>query len=132
MRTVQPLENAVMYDLSLLHFRLNTLGSFLTFPHLILSFPPLGLRSLDLNPGSLFLDCKMWHSLETGHVTWSVKHQSLGTMSTLLGCHIFPSGTCMQKGVPGTLNSDVTGREVPYSTELNTGNMPVCRGCLYS
>lgn len=41
MRTVQVLENAVMYDLSLLHFRLNTLSS-LTFPHMILSFLTTG------------------------------------------------------------------------------------------
>lgn len=36
------LENAVIYDLSLLHFRLNTLSSFLTSPHTILSFLTTG------------------------------------------------------------------------------------------
>lgn len=87
MRTVQVLENAIMYDL--LHFRLNTLGSFLTSPHMILSF---------LTTAAEVLGIQSRLSLS---IVKCVKHQSLGTISTLLGCHI---RTCMQKGVPATLS----------------------------
>lgn len=81
MRTFQILENAIMYHLSLLHFRQNILNSFnlasydFKFSHHCSYFP---LNSIQF----LSLSFKMWYLLDIHYLMWSDKYQSQWTTPT--------------------------------------------------
>lgn len=127
MRTFQVLENAIMYDPSLHHLRLNILSSFNCSSD---DFRPSHHRDCFPLNSILYLLVKVWHSLDTCYIPGSVKPQSPWNIPIFLGYHIFPSGNCTPKGVLATLTEhlqcDRYGEHLMY-TELRTGNKPVCR-----